>query len=76
MQLVLTLRESASLGCCAVIWHLCAGQPACHWAHQYTSRLSLVFCDVFPPAPWIKLQQFREGAGDIDQDKKSVGNSS
>lgn len=21
MQLVLTLRESASLGCCAVVWH-------------------------------------------------------
>lgn len=76
MQLVLTLRESASLGCCAAVWHLCAGQPACHWAHQYTSRLSLVSCDVSPSALWIKLERFREGAGDNDQAKKSVGNSS
>lgn len=76
MQLVLTLRESANLGCSAVVWHFCAGQPACHCAHQYTSRLSLVFCNVLPPALWIKLEQFREGAGDSDQAKKSVGNSS
>lgn len=55
MQLVLTLGGSASLGCCAVVWHLCAGQPACHWARQYTSWVSLVFCNVLPPALWIKL---------------------
>lgn len=71
MQFVFTLRKSASLGCCAVVWHLCAGQPACHWAHQYTSRLPLVFCNALPLALWIKLKQFREGAGHNDQANKS-----